>query len=325
VNRWQWQNDYGENRKWPLITKRRHANLQILIYHRVNNEEDAMFPALPVATFRRQMEYLAAHLTALSLEEGVGRLRQKDLPDNAVVVTFDDGYRDNYLNAFPILKELSIPATIFLTTGVIGSKSVIWHDRVFSAFRDTRAASLAGVGGTSKIYPLTTLEGKLLAQREFLQFVRSQKDDERLRWIDWLIEKLQVTDRKLVSGLMLSWEEARRMLGDKIAFGSHTVTHPILSRQSKEEIREELWESKQDIESNLGTRVAAFAYPNGNVEDFDESTKEQLREAGYECAVTTCFGSNDCDQDLFELRRATPWDREIYAFALRFNWFKFAS
>jgi peptidoglycan/xylan/chitin deacetylase (PgdA/CDA1 family) len=291
----------------------------------VSDDEDATLTALPVDTFRRQMDYLAANFAALSLEEAVARLKRKDLPDNAVVVTFDDGYRDNYSNAFPILKEFSIPATIFLTTGVIGSERVIWHDRVFSAFRETRVPSLIGIGGTSKNYSLTTLDGKLFALREFLRLVFSQKEDERLRWIDWLIDELQVTDRKLVSGLMLSWDEARRMLNDGIAFGSHTVTHPILSRQSREEVWQELWQSKQDIENNLGARVVTFAYPNGNVGDFDESTKDLLREAGYQCAVTTCSGSNDCDQDLFELRRATPWDREIAAFALRFNWFKFAA
>jgi peptidoglycan/xylan/chitin deacetylase (PgdA/CDA1 family) len=326
ANRWKLHNtNHNGKMAFPLIRKARARNVQILIYHRVNDDRDPFFPALPVETFRRQMEYLAENFNFLSLAEAVARLQKRDVPDNGVVITFDDGYRDNYVNAFPILKSLSIPATIFLTTDAIGSGRVIWHDRVFCAFRDTRLTWLAGIGGISRQYRLTTVEEKLLAQREFLQFVRSQKDEERLYWIDWLIKNLQVIDQKTVLGLMLSWDEARAMLRCGINFGSHTVSHPILSKQSVDQAWREIWQSKEELEKQLGVLVVTFAYPNGTAGDFNDTTKGLLREAGYRCAVTTLFGSNAHEQDLFELRRATPWDRELYSFALRLNWFKFAS
>jgi peptidoglycan/xylan/chitin deacetylase (PgdA/CDA1 family) len=324
VNHFQFTRRGEELGTAPFVKRRRFGNLQILVYHRVNDDEDPFFPGLPTGIFRRQMEYLAENFTLLALEEAVARLRKQDIPDNAVVVTFDDGYRDNYVNAFPILKSFSVPATVFLTTDAIGSGRVIWHDRVFCAFRDTQSTDLAGIGGISRTYRLTTLEEKLRAQSDFLQFIRGQKDLDRLKWIDWLIENFQVTDRKTMPGLMLSWEEIRTMLRDGISFGSHTVSHPILSRQQEEQVRDEIWKSKQEIEKELGVPTVTFAYPNGNVGDFDETTKALLRDAGYKCAVTTRFGSNGYDQDLFELRRATPWDQAIYGFALRLNWFKFA-
>ena len=271
------------------------------------------------------MEYLATYFNICSLEEAVERMLLKDVPDNAVVVTFDDGYRDNYLNAFPILKELSIPATIFLATDAIGSQRVLWHDRVFSAFRETRKSVLDGFGHHPERLNLTTIEEKLCAQAKFLNFIRSLPNEERLFWIDFLVRKLEVVDRKEVPNLMLSWDEVKIMHGNGLCFGSHSVSHPILSRIAIDDAREEIQESKDTIENKLGTSIRTFAYPNGSPNDFDESTKNILRETGYICALTTKFGTNESDENLFELRRATPWDHDIYSFALRLNRYKLLS
>lgn len=325
VNRVQAKINEQGSLVFPFVTKRRSGNVQILVYHRVNDERDPFFPATPVDVFDKQMDYLASNFTICSLEEAVERMVRKDVPDNTVVVTFDDGYRDNYVNAFPILKDLSIPATIFLATDAIGSSRVIWHDRIFSAFRETQVTFLQGFGNNSQRYPLSTIEEKLVAQGEVLNFIRSQNDRERLSWIGALAQELKVVDRKEVPGLMLSWEEVRTMHQCGISFGSHTVTHPMLSKLSPEKGWEEIQKSKVIIEEQLRTPVRSFAYPNGSDDDFDESTKTLLREAGYTCALTTKFGANESYQDLFELRRATPWDQDLCAFGLRLNYYKFWS
>ena len=325
VNRFQRnENDQGKL-VVPFIKNRHCGNIQILVYHRVNDENDPFFSGIPIDAFKRQMEYLASSFNIISLEEAVKRLTKRDVPDNTIVVTFDDGYRDNYVNAFPILRKLSIPATIFLAVDAIGSRRVLWHDRVFSAFRETRVSVLTGFANSSSEYPLNTVAERLLAQQKVLHFIRSLDEEARLSAINALIEKLEVTDRKEVPELMLSWEEVKAMHYNGISFGSHTVTHPILSRLSLERNREEIEKSKSTIEQRLGVRVTTFAYPNGKPNDFAETTKKLLRAAGYICAVTTKFGANECGQDLFELRRATPWDRDACAFGLRLNYYKFCS
>lgn len=271
------------------------------------------------------MEYLASNFRVLPLDEAVERLKRSDVPDNAAVITFDDGYRDNYINAFPLLEALSLPATIFLATGAIGSHCVLWHDRVFAAFRETRAGILSGFGNSSHEYPLNTVAEKLLAQGKALDFIRSLEEDARLSAIDVLINKLDVSDRKEVPELMLSWDEVKTMHNRGISFGSHTVSHPILSKLSVEQARDEIERAKQIIEKQLDTSVRTFAYPNGRTNDFNQSTKKLLRDSGHTCALTTNFGTNECDQDLFELRRATPWDHDIEAYALRLNYYKLCS
>jgi peptidoglycan/xylan/chitin deacetylase (PgdA/CDA1 family) len=291
----------------------------------VNDDRDPFFSATPTRVFTKQMEYIASRFTVCSLEEAVERLKRNDIPENAVVVTFDDGYKDNYMNAFPILKSLSIPATIFLTTDAIGSGNILWHDKVFSIFRENKVDFLEGFGTSSMVFPLRTLEEKLFAQKEVLKFLRSLNDYERLFWIDRLAKKLHFVDRREPSDIMLTWDEVKVMHHNGIHFGSHTVSHPILSRSYNNRIILEISESKKVIEENIGILIKTFAYPNGKKEDFNEKIKAILKEYEYTCALTTIFGTNENDQDLFELRRATPWDNDICAFGVRFNCYKFFS
>jgi peptidoglycan/xylan/chitin deacetylase (PgdA/CDA1 family) len=124
---------------------------------------------------------------------------------------------------------------------------------------------------------------------------------------------------------MLTWDEVKVMHQRGVSFGSHTVTHPILSKISADEAKKEIDESKRIIEEKLRIPIRSFAYPNGRKEDFSEATKILLREAGYSCALTTIFGANESDQDLLELRRATPWERDIRAFRIKLNYYKFCS
>jgi len=326
ANRFRCNRTATGTKEFPFVQKRRSGNLQILVYHRVNDERDPFFCGVPVHVFKAQMEYLASNFRVLALEEAVERLGRRDLPDNAIVITFDDGYRDNYINAFPLLEELSLPATIFLATGAIGSGSVLWHDRVFAAFRETRVGILSGFGNSSRDYPLNTVAEKLLAQGKALDFIRSLEEDARFSAIEVLFNKLDVLDRRESSELMLSWDEVKTMHhSGGISFGSHTVTHPILSKLSLERAREEIERAKQMIEDTLNTSVRTFAYPNGRMSDFNQITKQLLRDSGHTCALTTNFGTNESDQDPFELRRATPWDHDVETFALRLNYYKLCS
>jgi peptidoglycan/xylan/chitin deacetylase (PgdA/CDA1 family) len=314
--------------KWsfPFLKRARSGAVQILVYHRVNDTRDPFFPGTPVKAFTEQMEYLAKSYTLLSMEDAVGSIMTGDIPDNAVVITFDDGYRDNYLQAFPIMKQLGVPAAIFLATDAIGSGKVLWHDRVFSAFRHTRAPLFFGFGGDdSRSYPLATIEEKLFAQGQVLKLLKSVDERERLLLIDRLVEQLEVDDRKEDSELMLTWDEVREMSKHRISFGSHTSTHPILASLSLARAEMEIRESKKILEGHLGKPVTTFAYPNGTKADFSETTKTILRDAGYRCGLTTMFGTNGADQDLFELKRATPWDEEITNFGLRLSYYKFCS
>jgi peptidoglycan/xylan/chitin deacetylase (PgdA/CDA1 family) len=112
------------------------------------------------------------------------------------------------------------------------------------------------------------------------------------------------------------------MRGSGIAFGSHTETHPILSRVAPERARDEVTRSKRTIEAQLGEEAAFFAYPNGRPEDYDEGTVEALRTAGYRGALTTTFGANEAGEDPLRWRRAAAWTADPRRFALQLAWYR---
>lgn len=307
---------------FPFVKKSASRTVQILIYHRVNDENDPFFSGIPIAEFRRQMEFIAENYRVCSLEEAVERMIANDVPDRAIAITFDDGYRDNFMNAFPILRRLSIPATIFLATGAIGTGKPLWHDLVFDAFRATRSSFLRDFPTLGAVYPLESMANRLATQSRILEFLWSLQDEARVTALERLRQCLAICHTHKAD--MLSWDEVRLMHQAGISFGSHSQTHPILSKTRSDKLPLEIVESKRIIERSIGCAVHAFAYPVGRPQDFDNRTKSLLRDAGYRCAVTTQFGVNPPYQDPFELRRATPWERDLPSFALKLAWHRFA-
>ncbi len=308
---------------FPFIKKRSSQVIQILLYHRVNDDNDPFFPGVLIADFRRQMEYIAENYYVCGLEEAIDRMATNDVHDRMIVITFDDGYRDNFTNAFPILRQLGIPATIFLATGALDSEKLLWHDLVFSAFRTTQLRFLKDFPDVGSVYSIQNIREKLSAQQHILEHLWSLPDDDRALAMDRLTQCLGVCSDP-VKDLMLSWDEVRIMYQNGISFGSHTCTHPILSKVSADRVRREIVDSKRAIEANLRCNVQSFAFPVGRSQDFDDRTKSLLKDNGYRCAVTTRFGVNLPNQDLFELRRATPWERDLPSFALKLAWYRFA-
>jgi len=283
-----------------LLALTRPNRFLVLGYHRVNDDGHPFFCGTPTRMFRAQMELVRRYFSVQPLDALVAG----DAPPNAIAITFDDGYRDNYTNAFPILRELGLPATIFLVTGAVDANQLIWHDRIFDAFHRTR------VPIPDKHQELASVLGE----------VRGVGPEERSELISRLLERLGVDSSESDVGWdKLTWDDVREMAAAGIRFGAHTLDHPILSHVSPEEARRQVKGSKEKIESELGCEVTSFAYPNGRPVDFDATTKQILRKEGFLSAVTTVSGSNDASSDPFELRRVGFWHSEDpYVSFLRF-------
>ena len=286
----------------------------VLCYHRVNDSGHPFFGGTPPALFREQMQVLREGFAVFFLNELVERAASGDVPANAVAITFDDGYRDNYANAFPILRELSLPTTIFLATDAVDDNALIWHDRVFDAFHRTRVERLA-FDGTE--LPLADLAEKHEAIAKVLAVLRSSTPSTRDETIDSLLERLGVTSPPREGWDKLTWDHVREMNENGIRFGAHTLDHPILSHVSEDEARRQIRDSKARIESELGATITDFAYPNGRAIDFDAGTKRILNEEGFRCAVTTVNGANDATSDPLALRRVGMWGDDPYLSAIR--------
>lgn len=326
LNQIELKTDANGNIAFPIIRKRNSNNFQVLAYHRVNDDNNPFFPGVPTKVFEKWIKYLSRNFYILSIEEIVDIIKKdKMLPNNTLTITFDDGYRDNYTNVFNILKKYSISATIFLATGFIDTDKIPWFDKLRLAFKNTSKPYIELKSYTSKKLSLRSLDEKISALNKVTAILISLEESQRLKLFDEIIDELEANDMSELSDLMLTWEQIKEMHESGISFGSHTVTHPIMSKISIERAREELVESKRTIEENLGSPVISFAYPNGKKEDFHDGIKEVLKEAGYSCAFTTIFGVNDTWSDLYELRRGGPWEEYLPLFATKLNWYKFFS
>ena len=299
-----------------LVTKRTHAGFQILCYHRVNDESDPFFSGVPVAIFAAQMEILSRYFNVLSLEELLERATKKDVPPRAIAITFDDGYRDNYVHAFPVLRRFNLPAIIFLTTGPMDDGKPLWHDRAFEIFRRTTKADFSFRGESYSLRGIVEKRAALDAMLRYLRICSPEEREETLReaWTD-LMGNLEANTHE-----MLSWPEAREMKAGGITFGAHTVTHPILSGLPIQNAIQEITDSKQRIQEQLHDTIRLFAYPNGRENDFNEHVKKAVKDAGFLGAVTTLLGVNDRDSDLFALRRTGMWGPDPWISACRLGW-----
>lgn len=275
-------------------------------YHRQN---------LHYSLFRKQVNYLKKHYRIVSLNEYLDTIKKKQKPPKySVIITIDDGYKSNYIYAFPILKEIQAPATIFITTSFVDNKVPLWSDRLEFAINKTNKPQLI-LEFFKEPLLLNNRENKIECDKKVkaaLKSLQQEQRDDIIEGIEKILEsKLTIDEKTDILYQPLSWNEINEMLiSGLISIGSHTHSHFILSRCNIETIEKEVRLSKNIIEHNTKTKCELFCYPNGKQGDFNETTKEYVMKAGYECALTTINGFNTLNTSLYELRRIGIGDEE---------------
>lgn len=281
--------------------------LVILMYHAVVRSplviDDWCF--LEEAVFRQQMEYLKRHFEILPLSQAIEPANEEGPDTPTVAITFDDGFQNNFDVAFPILNELSIPATIFLPTEFIGSAECIWFCQVNRAFTKTTHSSLSWKG---REYDLTTKSARAHASALIQAQLKTYPHPRLLEELRLLVAELgEDPDKPAEDGspyLMLSGEAIRQMMVSRlIEFGGHTKSHAILSLLPYATRKREIVSSIARIRELTGKPCSLFSFPNGRPEDYDARCIAVLKAAGVMAAVTATEGINHPGQPLLELQR----------------------
>jgi len=238
-------------------------------------------------------------------------LEKKTLPKKTIVITFDDGYKDNFSYAFPILKKYKIPATIFLTTGYIGTNKIFWWDRVGYILNNSDLQKI-DLGNIT----LSKYENKSQYIDIIIDEIKKMPDEKRKREINKIEESSKVKlPKNIGNDMFLTWDEVKEMSESKISFGAHTVNHPILTNITLKQAEIEIKKSKEDIEKRINTSVNTFSYPNGLIEDFNKEIIKILKKNGFICSVTAYPTMITKDTDLFELGRVPPgWSYDAFKF-----------
>ena len=289
--------------------------LSILIYHQVIEGSDPMRPDNPAAAeFRWNMKLLRDYFKPISLAKAAQHLRNHDLPANSVCVTFDDGYLNNLEVAQPILETFSIPATVFVATGFCNGSNM-WNDRLIDLIGNPQMTSLNLDALDMGSVIVSSWESRRKLVDKILPGLKYQEYCQREKIIDALYLE---NGAKEAFRKMMSQDEIAQLAQKGVDIGAHTVDHPILKSLHADKQRHQIEASKALLEKMTGFPVTGFAYPNGKPgSDYDATTVQIVKEAGFEYAVSTTLGISTPDTNRYELNRFTPWDKSPEKFHLR--------
>lgn len=275
-----------------------------IMYHRFSDvPQDGKVPA---AAFDRQMEELKSSFNVMHMAQAREELRRHNaLPNNTVVLTIDDGYRDFYQIAYPILKKHSLPATVYITTGFIDRKTWLWPDIISYIIAHSPNETIGLDSRHSSIQlPVNTEEAKTKAWDKLVALCLSVGDLERRELINQLMEDSNVNmpDEPVAEYEPMTWDEIRDLSGNGIDIGAHTVSHPVLSKVNPADLEKEILGAKTRIEKEIGKDVNSFCYPNGQPGDLNDRVKAAVIKAGYTSAVAAFYDSQGWS-DLYQIRR----------------------
>lgn len=261
----------------------RAGRVVVLTYHRIDEPTSRthLWPALISATpeaFGRQMELIAQRFTVLGMDEllAVGR-GERTLGPRTVMVTIDDAYADAAEHAWPVLRRLGIPATLFVPTAAPVMTTGFWWDRLYHAI-ETSQRGCVSIDGTD--YPLTA-DGRATAFAAGREAVRSREHTAGMALVDRLVGHLEVADAPPET---LDWPSLRQMAAQGLTLGAHTRTHPRLDALSLTEAIAEIRGAREDLDREVGPTLPVLAYPSG---DHRSPAVEAAATAGIDAAFTT--------------------------------------
>lgn len=284
-----------------LTTRAHSTGCAVLLYHRVGLASDP-FPNLDVECFTAQMEWLARNCHVIAPEELRARAAWGSPSRPHVLVTFDDGYRDYFDHAFPVLQRLRIRALNFLCTRFNDEPGLIgWWDRLFLAVRRS-SKPCARLPWADCEFTLDD-RGRSALLRAAKDHIKLQPESDKEYLTQSVLDVLGVDGDALVAPRQtMSWDEVRAA-AEFTAYGGHTHNHLIVSRLDGRVLEDEVKICRDRIANETGAAPDAFAYPNGREIDFTDESKQTLKRYGFSTAFSAIEGVNRADADWMAVRR----------------------
>jgi len=247
---------------------------RILMYHGVAPQN--------AQALADQLQYLVRNFKVVSLEAMLDRLSNGSFPlAHEIVLTFDDGLRNNLTVVYPILRQLQVPATMFVCPGLVESGQWLWNHEMRCRLQTLAASDLAELR-MKLLAPGTSVDAIV----EWMKTLRLQQRLMAETIIRQATAGFQPTDAQGAAFDIMDWNDLRSLDCNLITVGSHTLSHPILTTLSAEEIESEILESRRCLEQRLQRKVDFFCYPNGAY----DKRAYQLVQKTYRAAVTTESG-----------------------------------
>jgi peptidoglycan/xylan/chitin deacetylase (PgdA/CDA1 family) len=303
-----------------VVRKLRNNNLIVINYHRISGAnhhtdfDDDVFEHT-AEVFRKQILWLKKNFDLIDQATLIELVSTGsfNFKGNAVLITFDDGYIDNYTLAYPILKEFGVPAIFFVPYSSIEDRKVGWWDSISWMVGKT---ALKRADYSNVKLDFTSAMSRSVSAKRLHSHLKVTPDSETKTLVAEMSKVLDVElpslDRQ--SEELMSWGQLKEVAANGIAVGSHSISHRLLSQISDEAQSCEIKDSKRLIEEKLGLPVDTIAYPVGQKTSFNSVTKRLAQEAGYKVAFSFYPGSySGSIDDLYDVRRiALSSETDVY-------------
>ncbi|HEY1295626.1 MAG TPA: polysaccharide deacetylase family protein [Chloroflexota bacterium] len=294
--------------------------LRVLVYHRVEDAASArsdLNPDLVTATprlFQHHLRHLARAYTPIGADELLAACAGRHtLPDRAVLVTFDDSYRDFSDVAWPLLRQYRIPAVLFAPTAFLGdSERIFWWDALWQIVSRTRRTGIELA--TSRAVGRLALDDRARATRVLTARLKQLRPRQRELELEWLSERLGVHPEP--THAVLKWSAVKGLQQEGLTVAGHSRTHELLDRLDPAELTEEIAGCRDDLVRELGCCTPLFAYPNGNV---DGRVMAATDAAGFKLGFTTVRGVNYFGTDDVRLLRRDDGRTSRLLFVLKLS------
>jgi peptidoglycan/xylan/chitin deacetylase (PgdA/CDA1 family) len=316
--------------RWAEWRLARRDAVVVLTFHRVVSDADFERTSSPAGmlvtrnTFEKLLQYVASRFQTISL--GNGSSNQKGASKRLrLALTFDDGWRDNFVEAVPIARRYSVPLTIFICPGLIGRELPFWPERVTELWRaavnrrvtaqvvQLSASVRARCSGKGGPHGAETIESVIA----LLKMLPPADRDQIISRIEQLTGASNDATASPGVDSTMNWAQIFELAATKqVTFGSHTQSHEILPHIPLEHARREIHDSKRAIEERLGSGCPLFAYPNG---DASPQVRELVDEAGYQRAFINRAGAWYDDTDLLLIPRVNIWQGSVVGTSRRFS------
>ena len=293
--------DYSGAPELALMLQRQNIGF-IVLYHGVaphvqnygiyNYRKKFILPE----NFRSHLFWFQSHFEIVTLSTLIERfLNRVKSPRRYLAITFDDGYENIYHYALPLLKEFRVPATVFITTDLVEKHTPLWVDRLEYALGHTERQNIEiELEGRRRLFRLENPYERILADIYLRNNFKKISDAERRITLDKIESRFGITLKSTFETSPyrgLSWNQILTMAENKIEFGPHTISHPILTRMSSQQAEKEIIESYRLLKTRIKNPLPIFAYPNGQSEDFSDEAAAILQRHGFRAALTTIPGT----------------------------------
>jgi len=281
----------------------------ILLYHRVTSlERDPQLLSVSPQNFADHVEVLKRHVNVVPLREMTARV-SAGLRARTVAITFDDGYADNLLEAYPVLERNGIPATVFVTSGFVGSDRELWWDELDRVLLESADADW-------DVTQVTDSSERQKSYRHWAAVLQRASEAERSATLARLRLLASCEPRGRSSHRALTAAEVRQLAATGLVeIGAHTVSHPVLAALTHTEQHAEITEAKAALEAIVGKPVESFAYPYGTKSDYTKESVAAVRNAGFRLACSNFDGLVWPGTNVHELPRILirDWGGEKFA------------